>query len=103
MQKKPLTIKEIFCGQPHLYAYFREMDKTIKAFSPEEGKNGEVEALKKKRSEMLRFVKEMDRVDLQILYYLHSVQRIRPLQLLTALKNLVEAQEELSSLLSGRE
>ncbi len=98
-KKKALTTKEIFCGMPRLYVYFREMDSTIKKFSPTDGKSEGIEELKIRRRELLKVAKGMDRIDLQILYYLHRLQRLRPMQLLCALKKLFAAQGELADLI----
>ncbi len=100
MEKQSLTTKEIFCGMPRLYAYFREMDSTIKRYSPKSGESEGIEDLKKRRRELLKVAKEIDRIDLQILYHLHRLQRLRPLRLLCALKKLSTAQEELSALIT---
>ncbi len=97
-KKKALTTKEIFCGMPYLKRYFQQMESTIKRFSPTEGKTENVEELKEKMRALLKAAKEMDIADLQIIYYLHRLQRINSGKMLLALKKLFQAQEELSAL-----
>ncbi len=99
MEKKSLTVKEIFCGMPRLRTYFEQMDRTIKTYTPTKGSSEGLEALKKKRRALLKQAKEIDSVDLQILYYLNHLTRFTSLQFLTAVKKLFETQEELRDML----
>ncbi len=99
MKKSP-TLNELFCGMPYLLKYFKEMDRTIKTFSPQTGKCEEIEAIKKKRRDLLKTAKELDRTDLQIIYYLRRSHKIQPRTLLLSLKRLIQAQEEVESLSS---
>ncbi len=103
MVKKTLTSKEIFCGMPYLQNYFRQMERKIKLFTPEEGKCEEVERLKKERKELLERAKNIDIEDLRILYYLHKLKKIFPAQLLAALKKFYGAQEEFIEFLNDGE
>ncbi len=98
MEKKKLTTKEIFCGMPFLQRYFCELERKIRIFTPEGGKCGEVEKLKEKRKNLLFTAKNMDMGDLEILYYLHRLQRVRPMQILNLLKKMSDTQDELSAL-----
>lgn len=102
MKRKPLTINEIFCGASRLKEYFQEMDRAIKTFSPIEGKSVGVEELKQKRKALLQTFKEMNRTDLQLLYYVHHFDRIYPHTILNAIKKLFAAQSELKNLLSDK-
>ncbi len=103
MEKKTLTIKEIFCGMPRLKSYFQEMDRTIRTFAPSEGKSEGIEELRRKRAALLRTAKEIDRTDLQLLYYLHHLERLHPSKVLSAVKKLFLAQEELNTQILSRE
>ncbi len=100
--KKSLTVNELFCGMPNLKAYFKEMDKTIKSFSPKTETCTEIEKLKKKRRNLLQTAKAIDRTDLQILYYLHNLQKIRPYQLLLTLQKVFLAEEELRDFINQK-
>lgn len=102
MKRKQITINEIFCGAPRLKEYFQEIDRTIKTFLPMEGKSAGVEELKQKRKALLQTFKEMNRTDLQLLYYVHHFDRIYPHVLLNAIKKLFDAQTELKNLLSNQ-
>ncbi len=98
MEKKSLNLEEFFCGMPRLYAYFSRLEREIKRYSPNEGQSEGVEELKKKKKALMQTAKGIDCMDLQILYYLHRLQRVRPMQLFYALKRIVDAQDALSSL-----
>lgn len=91
--------KEDFGCMYRIKEYFSEMDSQIKRFDCGEGKNPALEELKKKRKAMYKIVRELNRTDLQILYYLHNLQQIRPHQMLSALKKTHDAQAELFALL----
>ncbi len=95
--KKQLTIEDIFCGMPHLRAYFQEMDRMIKKYKGAPA----VDELKIKRSALLKTAKEIQRTDLQLLYYIHHYERIYPHTVLHAFQKLFIAQCELKNLLSG--
>lgn len=100
-KEKTLTREEILCGMPRIKAYFREMDQTISAFEPQEGKSEGIEELKKKRRTLLALIKDLDRTDLQTLYYIHNLSKIKPYHVLKALKKLFAAQEEFKNLIQG--
>ena len=102
MKRKQFSINELYCGAPRLKDYFQEMDRTIKTFSPIEGKSVGVEELKQKRKALLQTFKEMNRTDIQLLYYVHHFDRIYPHTLLNAIKKLFTAQMELKNLLSDK-
>ena len=99
--KKTLTTKELFCGIPRLREYFYEMDRAIKAFEKKDEKGEIVKELKEKRKELLKTVKEMNRTDLQLLYYVHHLDKMYPHHFLHALKKLFVSQEELKNLVKG--
>ncbi len=103
MEKKKLTTNEIFCGMPFLLRYFQDLDRKIRVYTPEGGVCEEVEKLKEKKKELLATVKRMDSGDLTVLYYIHKIDCLFPLRLSNALKRLVEAQEELKTLLKTGE
>ena len=90
--------KEDFGCMYRIREYFSEMDSQIKRFGVGEAENSAVEELKKKREELYRTVRELNRTDLQILYYLRGLQQIKAHTVLSALKKLYNAQEELLAL-----
>ena len=89
--------KEDFGCMYRIREYFGEMDRQIEKFGGD-GKNSAVEELKKKREELFWTVRELNRTDLQILYYLHGLQQVKAHTLLATLKKMYEAQEELLAL-----
>ena len=87
--------KEDFGCMYRIREYFSEMDRQIEKFDDGKGENSAVEKLKKTREGLFWTVRELNRTDLQILYYLHSLEQIKAHQLLSALKKLYAAQGEL--------
>ena len=86
-----------------LKEYFNEMDRTIEAFDKTEEKNPTVEELKKKRNELFKTAMEISRTDLQIVYYVHSLEQIRDHQIFNTLKKLFNAQCEFKNAINGTE
>lgn len=78
--------------------YFSELDSQIKKFGEGNEDNPAVQELKKKREGLFWTVRELNRTDLQILYYLHNLEQVKPHNILSAFKKLYEAQEELFAL-----
>ncbi len=83
--------------------YFNEMDKAIQTSKPEKGKCATVTALKKKRREMLNVAKQLDRIDLKIIYYIRNLHRTTRCSLMYALMQLYTAQEEYENLIRGNQ
>lgn len=98
-QKNAETFGKIW----QLREYFNEMDRTIEAFDKTEEKNPTVEELKKKRRELFQTAMEIDRTDLQIIYYVHNLERMRDYQILNALRKLFNAQCEFKNVINGAE
>ena len=90
--------KEDFGCMYRIKEYFSDMDSQIKRFDCGTGENPAVEELKQKRKAMYKIVRELNRTDLQILYYLHNLQLIKPHKILSALKKVYQSQEELLGL-----
>ncbi|MBQ8405733.1 MAG: hypothetical protein IJX09_03680 [Clostridia bacterium] len=90
--------KEDFGCMYRIKEYFSDMDSQIKRFDCGTGENPAVEELKQKRKAMYEIVRELNRTDLQILYYLHNLQLIKPHKILSALKKVYQSQEELLGL-----
>ncbi len=84
-------MEELFSGMPRARAYFEKLDQTIKKNEGSEG----VQELIEKREALLDRARKIDRIDLEILYYLHSVTPVTPLRILNGLRDLFDAQEEL--------
>ncbi|MBQ8394905.1 MAG: hypothetical protein IJX49_04965 [Clostridia bacterium] len=101
MNKKQVTEKEMFYGMARLRDYFQEIDRTISKFDQGEGSCSALKALKEKRRNLFQTAKNMDRTDLQLIYYLHKLEKIYPHQMLHALQKLVNAQEEVKGLMRG--
>ncbi len=88
-------IAEDFGCMYRIKEYFSELDSQIKKFGEGNEDNSAVQELKKKREALFWTVRELNRTDLQILYYLHNLEQVKPYKILSALKKLHEAQEEL--------
>ena len=78
--------------------YFSELDNQIKKFGEDNEKNPAVQNLKKKREELFWVVREINRTDLQFLYYLHKLEQVKPHRMLSSLRKMYEAQEEVFAL-----
>lgn len=103
MNKKQVTVTEMFYGMVRLRDYFQEMDRTISKFDQGEGNSPALKELKEKRKNLFQTAKNMDRTDLQLIYYLHKLEKIYPHQMLHALQKLVNAQEEVIGLMRREE
>ncbi len=90
-----MTIEKTFCGMPHVVHYFQTTERRIKKFKTMEGREEEAEQLKKEKQRLFNRAKEIDKLDLEILYYIHKLASISPLKIKCSLERMYEAQQEL--------
>ncbi len=102
-QKRVISPDKVFAEMTALKVYFKDMDGKIRHLRGQEGKEEELERLKKKRTALYETAKYMGSEELQILYYLRQLKRIDSYHVLTALKKLCEAQEEMLALIKKGE
>lgn len=102
-KKRVISPDNVFAEMPFLKAYFKDMDGKIRHLRGQEGKEEELENLKKKRKALYEMAKYMGSDELQVLYYIRQIKGLDAYHVLTALKKLYLAQEEFYKLIKEGE
>ena len=94
-RKKTLTLDEIFCGMPRLREYLKTQAKGIKKMKECAQRNDAlILELEEKHKALVETARGMRAEDLQILYYIHTLEGVRSCRVLNALRRLSAAQTE---------
>ena len=97
-KKKELTIEEICFGMPKLRNYFKRMENQIKRFEVDGVVNPKIEALKERKKNLLKTIKNMDSCDLCAVYYLQNIEKMRACYVLNTLKEMSDAVDKFNFL-----
>ncbi len=102
MEKKTLTVRQLFRGMPYLRHYFENLDKEIAEYLSAEGESERVKKLKKKRNDLLSVAQNLNAKDLHTLYYLQYVMEISTQEFSEPLQKLYEAETELRAFMKKK-
>ena len=97
-RKKEFTFDEIFCGMPYLKDYFKWAEVRIRNYAKEDKKEELVKRWQERSARLLKTMKNMRIQDLEVIYYIHNIQKLEPYRVLYLLRNLNKASEELNEL-----
>lgn len=88
-------MKERTFSIPKLTEFFDSLDNYIENYQKNKRKNIKKENLVWAREELWKCLERLDKRDLKIIYYIHHLKSVYPLQALTFLKTLYKAENRL--------
>ncbi len=97
-KKKEISIEELFCGMPLLQSYFKAQERRIKDFAGTRDGEEKIRRWEKRRNEMLQTARMIGVQDLEIIYYVKKIRKIKPERIRYVLKKLSDASDGLESL-----
>lgn len=97
-KREEVNIEELFCGMPLLQSYFKAQERRMKDFSGTQDGEEKIKRWEKKRDEMLQTARELRAQDLEIVYYVKKIRKIKPERIRYVLKKLSDASDGLEDL-----
>lgn len=96
-------MKERTFSIPKLTEFFDSLDNHIEVYPKGRRKNIQKENLVWAKEELWKCLEELDKRDLKIIYYIHHLKSVYPLQALTFLKTLYKAENRWTAESKGKE
>ena len=93
--KKELSIDELFCGMPNLRRYFKMTEESLRKRITVSDAEELLQNRREKNEQLLEIAKDLKIADLQAIYYLRKLFKLRRLDMYRILKKAYENTEML--------